>query len=466
MIVDDEVAMGRILVKSLTADGFTAVSYADPVEALAAIESQQPDIILTDVRMPNMTGQEVLQKVKAEYPEMPVLIMTAFGTIEDAVDALKAGAFNYITKPFQHANLVHQIELALEHTHLKQENIKLSDQRIPQLEARSIIGSSSGLKRVKELITRAAQTDSAVFVTGDSGVGKELVAREIHRQSNRREGRFVVVNCPAIPVTLLESELFGYERGAFTGADRPKMGSLELADGGTVFMDEVAELPVELQVKLLRTLQEHEVQRLGGLRQIPVDFRIITATNRDLDEEIKEGRFRLDFYYRLNVIPIHVPPLRQRPEDLRELVEFFLARIGRRLNRAGLTLTDEALDFFRDYSWPGNIRELENTLERMVVFSSGNNLGKADIPTNLAPSLKEAKPLDSAPDLQWEEQPSLRARVFKDAKEDFERQYLKRLLKECDGNVALASRTSGISRRTLYEKFVKLGLTKESIGGD
>lgn len=461
-IIDDEPAMGHILVKSLTVDGFDATAYTDPREALKSVPQLQPDVVLTDIRMPIMSGKEVLERMKAEYPEVPVLVLTAFGTIEDAVEILKAGAFNYITKPFQHDTLVHQIDLALRQRRLQQEVIRLSDQGYPPAERRAIIGGSPALAKVRSMITRAAQTDSSVLITGESGVGKELVAREVHSQSARRGGRFVAVNCPAIPSTLIESEMFGYERGAFTGADHPKMGLIELSHGGTLFLDEIAELPNELQAKLLRVLQEREILRLGGLRQMQVDLRIIAATNRELEVEIEAKRFRIDLFYRLNVIPIHVPPLRERAEDIPELAEFLLKKVGRRGNRPGLEISPAAIERLKEYSWPGNIRELENTLERLAVLSDDPLIDEKDLPPHIlaAPRSVQAEANEN------ESSANLRApwpQEYRLARDRFERSYLKQLLKECGGNVAQASRISGVSRRSLYEKFDKIGMKKENL---
>ena len=471
LVIDDEAAMGRILIKSLALDGLQVVAYTDPAEALEAIRRNPPDVIVTDVRMPKISGHEILEIVKKDYPEIPVLIMTAHGTIEAAVASLKAGAFNYITKPFQHEDLVQQITRALEQRHREEEIVKLSDQAIPQREAREIIGSSTGLARVHDLIGKAAKAAIPVLITGESGVGKELVARELHRQSPRRDGRFVTVNCPAIPAQLIESELFGYERGAFTGADRPKMGLIELSAGGSLFLDEIGELPTELQVKLLRVIEAHEIQRLGALRQIPVDLRIIAATNRDLKHEIKTGRFRSDLYYRLNVLHVPVPPLRERPEDIRELTEHFLARIERRNNLPGLRVSEGVARFFEAYAWPGNIRELENILSRMAIFSNSPLLDEQLLPADLFRGLKppraesgEEAPSDRASSGVGAEDSSRPGGLedFKEARQRFERSYLQKLMKQCDGNVALASRLSGIARRTLYEKFERLGLDKDS----
>ncbi len=459
LIIDDEAAMGHILSKSLRLDGFEVLTHTDPMEGFAAIAKEQPDVILTDVRMPGMTGMQLLEQIKGEHPEIPVLLMTAFGTVEDAVRALKAGAFNFITKPFQHESLVHQIELALDRRHLEQENIRLSEGTYEEEDGQRLIGSSVEIGRVRELILRAAQTDSAVLITGESGVGKELVARAIHRLSRRHEQHFVAVNCPAIPPTLIESELFGYERGAFTGADRTKMGLIELSAGGTLFLDEIAEIPSEIQVKLLRVLQEHEVQRVGGLKQIPVNIRVVSATNRVLDEEIAARRFRTDLYYRLNVIPIVVPPLRERSVDIEDLASHFLAVWGRKNHRPGIRLGDDMIEIFRSYDWPGNIRELANTLEAVSVMAQGDVITKEDLPPGFLHGgrtrIGQAKNGDGpdADKVQWPVE-------YKEARREFEQAYLNQLLSRCGGNVAQAARTSGVSRRSLYEKFDRYGMNK------
>lgn len=457
MIVDDEAGMGKILVKNLELEGYEAVAYRDPVLAIASVANEQPDLILTDVRMPGLTGLDLLEKVKADHPDIPVLIMTAYGTIEDAVAALKAGAFNYITKPFQQDFLLHQIEIALRQRRLEQEVTKLSEPDRSAGRDREIIGTSAPLAEARMIIDKAAQTDSPVLITGESGTGKELLAREIHEKSNRRSSRFVAVNCPAIPTPLIESELFGYERGAFTGADQPKIGLIELSSGGTLFLDEIGELNNEIQAKLLRALQEREVQRLGGLRTINVDLRVLAATNRDLEAEIKAGRFREDLYYRLNVIRVQAPPLRARPGDLPELVAHFLARASRRLNRAPMRANPEFLDELAAYRWPGNVRELENVVERAAIFATGEELGVESLPPEIRGSdatRNRAGKVDP-PDAEQVGSPPAN---YKLAKDRFEKTYIESLMAETDQNVTKAAKISGISRRTLYEKLEKYGL--------
>ena len=459
LIIDDEEAMGRILTRSLELDDFEAVSYTNPIEALDAVQDYQPDVILTDFRMPEMNGREVLVQIKKTRPDIPVLIMTAHGKIEDAVTLLQEGAFNYLTKPFQHEDLVHQIRRAIEHRHLEEEIESLSHSSVHELEARKIVGSSQGLKKVINGIERSALSESAVLITGESGVGKELVAREIHRLSARHHKRFVAVNCPAIPSSLVESELFGYEKGSFSGANESRMGMIELSTGGTLFLDEIGELPLEIQSKLLRVLQEHEIQRIGGRRQIPVDLRVIAATNRDLHEEVESGNFRLDLYYRLNVLHIQVPSLSDRPDDIPELANHFLDRILRRNNRSGVKISSAVMNFLKTCPWPGNIRQLENTLERMVSFSTDPVLDFDSLPPDMQPgNIRNMNSGSEDPSVQ--SQKEMWPENYKEAQEKFEREYLEEILRSVDGNVTLAARVSGISRRSLYEKFNKLGIKK------
>ncbi len=459
-IIDDEAAMGHILVKALGLEGYSATAFTDPKKALAAIDAEPPDLILTDVKMPGMNGRELLRVMRETHPKIPVLIMSAFGTIEDAVGMVKEGAFTYITKPFQHDHLAHQVGLAMRQRSLEREVTELRETAQTQSRVKGIIGGSKALARVRELISRAARTDSAVLVTGESGVGKELVAREIHLQSARSNHSFVAVNCPAIPVTLIESELFGFEKGAFTGADRAKPGLIESSAGGTLFLDEIGEIPGEIQAKLLRVIQEREVQRLGAIRPTPVDLRIIAATNRDLDAEVKAKRFRADLYYRLKVLLIEIPPLRERREDIPDLARYFLTDAAKRFSREALAMSDDLLSRLESHDWPGNIREMENLIERMVAMGAENNLTLNDLPedvhlamTRRKRAMGDAVDYSLPSEIHWPEN-------YREAREEFERSYLKQILHVTGGKIALAARLSGLSRRHLYEKLETLGIEK------
>ncbi len=475
VIFDDEPGMGRILVKTLLAQGYDTHAFTNPQEGMEALGELQPDVLLTDVRMPHLNGMDVLHRMRDEYPDVSVLVFTAFGTVEGAVEAMSAGALNYITKPFDQSNLLAQVSRAVDHRRILQENRRLSQQLSRGADGGRLIGESPAIQQVRDMISRAAPTGSSILITGRSGVGKELVAAEIHRQSDRSRNRFVAINCAAIPGDLLESELFGHERGAFTGADRSKMGLVELAQGGTLFLDEIAELPVEIQVKLLRVLQEREIQRVGGLKTINIDLRLIAATNRNLEAEMQEGRFRQDLYFRINVINIEIPPLRDRREDIPLITQRFLGRIKRDLARPGLYLTDEAACILQDYDWPGNVREMENVLERAVVLSKDDKIDVKDLAVDLR---NQAMPLQEEirkPDgegmvtsgpggLQAGQAVSGEIPInYRQARHEFDRGYLLSLIDRAGGNITRAAKLSGISRRNLYDKLNKVGLADQVI---
>ena len=463
VVLDDEVSMGRIVVKTLGLHGFDARAFSNPREGLDALREVQPDVLLTDFRMPEMNGLEVIEYMRREWPDVPTLVLTAFGTVEGAVDAMQAGAFNYITKPFEQSNLIAQIARAIEHRRMTLENLRLSEELGGRDRTDTIDGKSSAIELVRDMIRRAAPTDSSVLITGPSGVGKELVARAIHTQSRRQGRRFVAINCPSIPANLIESELFGHERGAFTGADRVKMGLVELAHGGTLFLDEIAELPAETQVKLLRMLQECEIQRVGGLKPIRVDLRVLAATNRDPQTEMRAGRFREDLFFRINVVQIAIPPLCQRAEDVPLLAERILRKVARRMMRPDVKWDDSALEALKAYDWPGNVRELENVIERAVVLSPGELITADELtlaPPRLAsPALDETQEMAPIDD-EFVSPSTLDYRAARDA---FERDYLRALLAHNDGNMTRAAKVSGISRRNLYAKLEKLGLATNGL---
>jgi len=395
---------------------------------------------------------DVLKDVKIKYPHIAVIIMTAYASIEGAIQAMKQGAFHYVTKPFNTDELVANIEKAMEVHLLTKESVSFAEQIRRAHEDIQLIGDSPQLRTMKKLLEKSAPTDSAVLISGESGTGKELAARFIHKASHRNDKRFVPIDCACIPENLLESELFGFERGAFTGANQTKLGLLELAHGGTLFLDEIGELPLQLQAKLLRVLQEHEIQRVGGLKQIYVDIRLLAATNRDLQSAIEEGHFRQDLFYRLNVINIEMPPLRERTGDIPLLVKHFIVTLGARLHKPEVNITPAAINLLSQYSWPGNVRELENVMERMLVLLEGSTIKPSDIPVDIRGGI-EVVPAK-------EREPLLRAIPidYKEARVRFETEYLKELLEKTRGSVSEAAKISGISRRNIYEKLDKMGL--------
>src|SRR5574342_535104 len=372
----------------LKRDGYEVTAAADGEQALAVMARTPVEVVVTDLVMPKLDGLSLLRRVVADYPDVPVIVITAHGTVDSAVAALKSGAFDYVTKPFEQEELKKVIAKAARAHELETQNVHPSDGERPPL-----VGQSAAMRQVFEMIAKVADSPSTVLITGESGTGKELVARELHRGSSRRDRPLIKVNCAAIPKDLVESELFGYERGAFTGAVGSKPGRFELADGGTLFLDEIGEIPLEMQVKLLRALQESEFERVGGVKTIRVDVRLITATNRDLKALIADGRFREDLYYRLNVVPIALPPLRERREDIPLLVAHFLEKYDRRLGKRVERMDEEAMQVLMRYPWPGNIRELENLVERSVLFADGPVISEAQLPD----SLRERPPGPAAP---------------------------------------------------------------------
>jgi len=380
LVVDDDASLRRILEYNLAEEGHSVATADDGGSALEALGRAAFDLVLTDIKMPGMDGMELLQRVRLEAPDTQVIVITAFGTIEMAVDAMKAGAFEYITKPFNRDELKLAVRKALRVKNLETENVRLKREVTRKYGFENIVGDSLQMQQVFRLVEKVADTDASILITGESGTGKELVARAIHYRSRRAERPFHAVNCAAIPRELLESELFGHRKGAFTGAIRDKRGKFEEAQGGTLFLDEIGELPVELQAKILRALQEMEVTPVGSNDAIRVSARIVTATNRDLEEEIEEGRFREDLYYRLAVVPIHLPSLRERPDDVPLLVVHFLKTLA---PGEAVTLTPKALEALRTYSWKGNVRELENTIERLLILRDADVIDLPDLPEKI-----------------------------------------------------------------------------------
>jgi two-component system response regulator HydG len=384
LVADDDPGLRESLERTLTREGYRVVLASDGRAALERVQAGGVDLIVTDLRMPGLTGLELLRAAKAIMPDVDVILLTAFGTVEEAVQAMKNGAYDFLTKPFRREQLIKLVDKALERRDLIEQNKALKKQ-LEDIRAKGqMIGASPSFRRMLTLVEQVADSSATILIQGESGAGKELVARTIHERSGRRAGPFVAVNCAALPETLLESELFGYEKGAFTGAAGRKEGRFELANGGTLFLDEVADLSLVTQPKILRVLQEGEFERLGATRSIQVDVRIVAATNQDLAEMVKDKRFREDLYYRLNVITVRVPPLRERHEDIRVLAQHYLrvyaAKNGRKLEG----FSNEALERLESYAWPGNVRELENLIERMVLLARKDRIDAEDLPEEVA----------------------------------------------------------------------------------
>jgi two-component system response regulator HydG len=384
LVADDDPGLRESLERTLTREGYRVVLASDGRAALERVQAGGVDLIVTDLRMPGLTGLELLRAAKAIMPDVDVILLTAFGTVEEAVKAMKDGAYDFLTKPFRREQLIKLVDKALERRDLIEQNKALKKQ-LEDIRAKGqMIGASPSFRRMLTLVEQVADSSATILIQGESGAGKELVARAIHERSGRRAGPFVAVNCAALPETLLESELFGYEKGAFTGAAGRKEGRFELANGGTLFLDEVADLSLVTQPKILRVLQEGEFERLGATRSIQVDVRILAATNQDLVDMVKDKRFREDLYYRLNVITVRVPPLRERHEDIRVLAQHYLrvyaAKNGRKLEG----FSNEALERLESYAWPGNVRELENLIERTVLLARKDRIDAEDLPEEVA----------------------------------------------------------------------------------
>jgi two-component system NtrC family response regulator len=442
LVVDDEPAQRELVAGFLRKQGFEVALAGDGKDAVARFKAEPFDLVLTDQRMPGLSGVELIAALRTVTPEAAVIVMTAYGTIETAVAAIKAGAADYLTKPLNLDELLHRIRTARERQRLVAENRELRLALSERHRVEGIIGESGRMQEVLSLVHRVAASDATVLIQGESGTGKELIAKAIHHASLRSAGPLVKVNCAALPEGLLESELFGHEKGAFTGAVGARQGRFELAHGGTLFLDEIGDLPLHLQVKLLRVLQEHEFERVGSSRPIPVDVRLIAATHRDLAALVRAGRFRDDLYYRINVVTIVVPPLRERREDIPPLIDHFV-RTFAEANRKPITgLTRAARELLLRYDYPGNVRELENLIERAVVLTRDDVIGAADLPLTLE---------DSAAELA--EPAALTA-----ATEALERRMIRAALAQCDGVQTRAAEALGISERVLRYKLKKYGL--------
>ncbi|MGE5189998.1 MAG: sigma-54-dependent transcriptional regulator [Gemmatimonadota bacterium] len=449
LIVDDEDAVLDLLRGVFTRPDLRLLAAGSGKEACRIIDREDVDVVLTDLVMTDGDGLSVLSHVKRTRSDAEVILLTGFGTVESAVQAMKLGAFHYVTKPFKVADVSNLVDRALELSRVKKENVKLKNEVLGRHRLDSIIGVSDAMRQVLSLLEKVSATDSTILVLGESGTGKELVAQAIHYNSKRADRMLVPVNCAAIPSELLESELFGHVKGAYTGAHIARSGRFEAADGGTIFLDEIAEMPPPLQAKLLRVLQEQSFIPVGGTKTIEVDVRVIAATNKDLDEEIAAGRFRQDLYFRLNVIPIRLPPLRERPDDVAVLADHFLRKWNRETGRNLPGFSPEALDRLRRYAWPGNVRELENLVERLVVLKRSGPFEVRDLP----PAMLDGRPGPAgAPGTAGE-------RVdFRQATAAYENNLIREALRMTEGNRNRAAAILGLKRTTFLEMLKRKGI--------
>jgi DNA-binding NtrC family response regulator len=439
LVVDDEPIVVQSLGDWFRQDGHRVDTAQNGKEALRLIAEHSYDIALIDLKMPGMDGIELQERLARERPELTIIVMTAYASVDTAVRALKAGAYDYITKPFDPDELSHLVRRAGEHRSLRSENLKLKEQLSSVSGASPIVGTSRAIAHVQEMIEAVAATDATVLIRGESGTGKELVARAIHARSARCFGPLVVVNCGALPEGVLESELFGHEKGSFTGAQARHKGKFELADGGTIFLDEIGTITPRVQVELLRVLEDKAVTRVGGTAPVRSDFRVVAASNMDLETAARDGSFREDLYWRLNVLTIDLPPLRDRPEDIPVLAEHFLERFARSMNRRPMRLSAAALDVLRSYAWPGNVRELQNAIERAVVLGTPPMVEPKDLPLRLSGSPARPGPMSL---------------------EEMEKGHIRQVLESCNWNISQAAKLLDVDRGTLYNKMRRFGFER------
>ena len=451
MLIDNEEGLCRMMEAVLKDNGFAVKAYTRSFTAVEEFVAGQWDLVVTDIKMPGMDGLEVLEKVKAKDPGIPVIMITAYATVEMSIQALRKGAYDMLTKPFEPEELLYRIKNALSHTMLLEENRELREELVGKFRFDNIIGASEGLKSLLEKVEKVAIRDTSVLITGESGTGKELIAQAIHYNSPRKEKKFLAINCGALPESLLESELFGYRKGAFTGAKENRQGLLEAADGGTLFLDEVGNLPMNVQKTLLRFLQEQEFHRIGDTTPTRVDVRILSATNSDLKAAVKSGQFRDDLYYRLNVVNIHLPPLRERQSDIPLLAAHFITLQNQKFGTQVKGLSTNALEVACNYSWPGNVRELKNVIEASMAMESGDYLS---LPV-VAQFIELPHGAPSAEAFTGEEGEYARALSR------FEMDYLKGLLRKNHGNIDAAAREAGMNMATIYRKIKKYNIRKE-----
>lgn len=469
LIVDDDAQLRQSFAKLLDEEGYNVQFAASGEEGIAKIEEKVPDLVIMDVRMPGMDGLEALKRIQKVDAKLPVVIMTAFGTTETAIEATKQGAFDYVLKPFDIPEMLKIISQAVEAGRMMRKHVEM-DAGPETGHADAIIGKSSAMQEVYKAIGRVAATDATVLIRGESGTGKELVARAIYQYSNRSDKPFLVINCVAIPETLLESELFGYEKGAFTGAGNRRLGKFEQASGGTVFLDEIGDMPLSIQAKILRLLQERSIERLGGHQSIEVDVRIVAATNRNLERALEEERFREDLYYRLKVVTVELPPLRERREDIPLLTDYFLARFAREMNLGNPGIAKEARKVIESHSWPGNVRELANAIKKALIFSRGYPIQPEDVRQAIAGNGRESTGAAATEVLEAEGRQWVRQMLAAGGNPDmfnflmdrFGRIVVSEALNMTGGNRSRAAKLLGMSRPTLQARIEKYNLSLET----
>jgi len=450
LIIDNEEGLCRMMEAVLVDDGYQVRAYTDPLRATAEFNPGDWELAISDIKMPGMDGLEVLQVLRERDPGLPVIMITAYATVEMSIQALRKGAYDMLTKPFEPDELLYRVRNALSHRQLLAENRELKQELAGRFNFDTIIGTSPALKNLLDKVEKVAIRDISVLITGESGTGKELIAQAIHYNSPRRDQRFVAINCGALPETVLESELFGYRKGAFTGAAQDKAGLLEAADGGTLFLDEVGNLPMNVQKTLLRFLQEREFMRIGDTKPTRVDVRLVSATNSDLKEAVAAGSFREDLYYRFNVVNLHLPPLRERREDIRLLVAHFIRDLNQRFGTSIRGIDGDALEVLTHYPWPGNIRQLQNVIEAAMTIEGGEELTLATFGQLIdLPAGSGANASDEA--------------NYADALARFEVAYLRDLLQKFDGNVEEAARAAGMNMATIYRKLKKYQLKRSDM---
>ena len=475
LCVDDEPDLLDTFRRILSRHDYRVATAGSGEEALVALSRQRPSLVITDLMMPDIDGMQVLERSVELYPDVPVLLITAYATVQTAVDAIRRGAYDYVPKPFTHQQLLVVVQRALQQLRLQDENRRLMEQLTGEHGNLGIVGESASMRRVLEMVRRVAPTDLGVLITGESGTGKEVVARALHRASVRSDRSFVPVDCGAIPSNLMESELFGHEKGAFTGASSARAGLVHEADGGTFFLDEVGELDSGVQVKLLRLLQEREYRRVGGNKLLSSDLRVVAATNRDLEKAVREGCFREDLFHRLNVVRVVLPPLRDRPDDIPTLLDHFVARERKRNGRGELRFAPEVRDLLLSYPWPGNVRELLNCCKYVVGLAEGPVIYPDDLPHFVRSALPALQPRAAAPVPAGESSmlgaPPVRIDLpYKAAKrawlEHFETEYIVKLLETHDGNISQAARTAGIDRKSIQRLMKRNDLSLDELDTD